>query len=242
MKTAESNDPAPKLYCASALGAFCLGLGDLVSNGNAATVLKIGEVLRQYVFWGNDFGGGIPLLLLGVLGVCLCWVHEPKTRVDAFSRGFSVFAVLAVVTPYQPNPGGLDASVPMQKATLWFSTVHASGPKTGEAPTGTAKIILRPAGGAAVSEATVTVRDAKSAKIIAVERITSKEFAIRKPAGHYVVEVESPGFRRTSSQLQIRNASEAYAMPLEESSLPLSLQRLTPPAQATLRVDTGSGK
>src|SRR4030095_2792005 len=144
MKTPESNDPAPKLYYASALGAFCLGLGDLVSNGPAATVLKIGDVLRQYVFWGNDFGGGIPLLLLGVLGVCLCWVHEPKTRVDAFSRGFSVFAVLAVVTPYQPNPGGLDASVPMQKATLWFGTVHASGPKTGEAATGTAKIILKP--------------------------------------------------------------------------------------------------
>ena len=42
-------DRAPVIYCAASLGALCLGLGDLVNNSEAATVLKLGEVIRQTV-------------------------------------------------------------------------------------------------------------------------------------------------------------------------------------------------
>lgn len=89
------------LFCASAFGAFCLGLGDLLNNSNAATVLKLGEIVRQYLWPGLESSGLLALLLLVFLGGTICWLHEPKTRVDAFARGFSVFALLAVTTPYQ---------------------------------------------------------------------------------------------------------------------------------------------
>ncbi|HEC31277.1 MAG TPA: hypothetical protein ENI41_02175, partial [Deltaproteobacteria bacterium] len=46
-----------KLYVSAALGAFCLGLGDLLNNEHAATVLKIGEMIKQHLYPKMDHGG-----------------------------------------------------------------------------------------------------------------------------------------------------------------------------------------
>ena len=91
----------PDIYIAAAFGAFFLGFGDLLKNDKSATVLKMSEVIRQHLF--PDFGAGasIALLLLVIFGIVVCWIHGPRTKIDAFSRGFSVFALFAVASPPQ---------------------------------------------------------------------------------------------------------------------------------------------
>ena len=102
-------DPLWKLGLAAGFGAFCLGFGDLLNNYKAATVLKISEVVRQHLWPGLEIGGLVALLILVLLGPCFCWVHQPRTRIDAFSRGFSVFAFLAVAAPFHSVGRGLDS-------------------------------------------------------------------------------------------------------------------------------------
>lgn len=100
------------LYSAAALGAFCLGLGDLLNNGNASTVLKLGEILRQHLWPDLASSGLLAIGMLIFLGGAICWLHQPRTRVDAFARGFSVFALLAVATPYNAPQASLTDAAP----------------------------------------------------------------------------------------------------------------------------------
>lgn len=84
------------------IGAICFGFADLINNHDAAAVIKLGEAMKPIVpsWLANP---GVAFIVLTLLGCLLCWVHQPKTRLDAFMRGFSVFAVLTVANPYE-NP------------------------------------------------------------------------------------------------------------------------------------------
>jgi len=249
-----NSESSYKLYFAAAIGALCLGFGDLLNNDHAATVLKMAEIFRKYIYPGLQSGGIWALVLLVFLGGFVCWLHKPQTRVDAFARGFSVFALLAVTTPYQGVPGGLNS--PPQKIShspmSLFQTDNAYA-QGGEAnkdklpegsasqsdsnqgdQTGVVRVFIEPAQIETVSGATVTVRDATSAEILARARIVGEHFTVTKPVGEYTVEVESPGFRIIVFDLSISDQTKAYNLPMRKSRIPISLQRLVAPETGKL--------
>lgn len=228
------------LCIAGAIGAFIVTLGDLCNNGQSATVLKIAQNIRQYIYPGFRHGPITAGILLIVLGGLLCWVHRPGTRADAFSRGLALFAVLAAPAPYHGVTGGLTSSPKHQPNSmqLLFPIKSAYAQQQGttnhrpqvETTIGTAEIIITPP----TKSANVTLRDTKSAKIVANEQINGNSFTIKKPVGTYQVEVEASGYRITATKLQISNDKKVYRLPMESSGVPLSLQRLVSPKSTKL--------
>lgn len=243
-------EPLWKLYLAAGFGALCLGFGDLLNNDKAATVLKISEVVRQHIWPGLEIGGLLALLILVVLGPCFCWIHQPRTRIDAFGRGFSVFALLAVAAPFQPVGKGLDSpSGSKQAETHSFGLVtsaEAADPRTpspvnskgeaavaqpsGGAPTTTPPttvIKIEPVFSAGnVKNATVTIRDIRTGKVLGWEQVPANQFTINRPKGEYLIELEASGHRRTSAKLLIMETSSAFKLKVEPSIVPVSVQRL----------------
>src|SRR5713101_7912203 len=133
-------EPLFNLFMAAAFGSICCGFADLFNNKEAAAVLKIGEVIRLLY---PPFGGNywIALVMLIAFSIGLCWIYQPQTRVDAFLRGLSVFAVLSAASPYnskltsQPsNPEMAPKSSPVgqpnvknpYKASSIFRTLETS--------------------------------------------------------------------------------------------------------------------
>jgi hypothetical protein len=89
-------------FVAAAAGSFFLCLGDLLNKKSASTVRLIEAMLSDW-FEGVSYGGFVSILFIMFLGVVVCFVFEPKTKGDAFARGFAVFAVLTTGTPYNEN-------------------------------------------------------------------------------------------------------------------------------------------
>jgi hypothetical protein len=90
-----------ELYVAAIGGAFILILGDLLTNIDAATTLKIGWILESMVLGPTPLGrGGCGIAVVLLVSAFVCWIHQPRDRAASFARGLSVFAVLNVVSPY----------------------------------------------------------------------------------------------------------------------------------------------
>lgn len=106
-----------KLYAAGFMGGISLALGDLVTNEQAATVIKFQGALRALDWPGIQNGGSVGLILIGVLGALFCWIWPVTSRGDAFMRGFSVFAILSVGTPFKVSKDQLPVQRPADQST-----------------------------------------------------------------------------------------------------------------------------
>ena len=72
-----------------------------MANIDAATTLKLGGVIEQYIIGTTALGPGlIGLFLVLMFSAFFCWLYSPEDKSAAFTRGLSVFAVLSAVTPY----------------------------------------------------------------------------------------------------------------------------------------------
>jgi len=123
--TERSGTATWKLYLAGFLGGIVLAIGDLASNDTSSTALKLSAVMQK-VIPDLTNGGLVGLLLVGVLGAVLCWVWPVASKGDAFARGFSVFAILTVGTPFKVVQNDL----PKQKLTA-ASTVSRQASQQG---------------------------------------------------------------------------------------------------------------
>ena len=227
------------IYIAAAFGAFFLGFGDLLKNDKSATVLKMSEVIRQHLFPGFGAGASIALILLVIFGIVVCWIHGPRTKIDAFSRGFSVFALFAVASPSQIALGtqasvnvrsapDLSAIFPIQSAYAQSGTITDLYDES-DVPIvqGEAVVVLPDLRGLETHPAvTVTIRDPKTAQIKSLERTFGSKFKIQQPIGEYLLEVETSGYRRVEVPIEIERAIDAFTLPLVETKVPLSIQRL----------------
>lgn len=249
-----TGESAAVLYCAAAFGAFCLGLGDLLNNQSAPTVLKLGEIVRQHLWPSLTDSGGVALLVLVLLGAGVCWLQQPTTRIDAFARGFSVFAILAVTTPHPAPTTGLADPSPDAKAPnpvtapgLTGYAPGAPGPRHGStvlaATWGTARAsdvrltagrsaaatvwLFEEGGTTAVKGALVTLRDRVTARVIGSDTVDNNRVEIRKEPGKYWVEVEKDGYQRIRFELNL-NSGQPQELEVEvpTSRVPLNLQRL----------------
>lgn len=222
------------IYLSAALGALFLGIGDLLNNQTAATVLKLSQAIRQNLYPQLESGGLVALALLVIFGAGVCWVQQPRTRVDAFARGFSVFALMAVTAPYNPGTEGLNhpadhANASGLSSLFGISAAYADN----HAQPVPIEITLAPTNTSALpSDAKVTLRALDTGEIIGTTRIRAGKLTISQPSGRYLVEVDASGFRRTSAELHVDGAGKRVNIPIEESSVPLGIQRLYAPERA----------
>lgn len=243
-------DTLPVIYLAASFGALCLGLGDLLNNDNAATVLKLGEVMRKNFYPELQSGGLLALVLLVSLGAGTCWIHQPTSRIDAFSRGFSVFAILAVVTPYQSSPpqqaplGSTNESatnttqVPRNYSMIALAAMQLPDDTENSPPSeslgaqqepmndNSAVIMLQSLRDAPIKKTIVTVRDLETAQILGYQAVVGDTFSLSLPEGEYLLELEVPGYRRTNFSIELGEGPSGYSVPMTTSIFPLSLQRL----------------
>ena len=236
-----------EFYIAAAFGAFFLGFGDLLKNDKFATVLKMSEMIKQHLYPGFGAGASIALIFLVIFGIIVCWVHRPHTRIDAFSRGFSVFALFAVASPSEivavsqmPVNGqsaqAFSATFPIQSAyaqsgieTDFYNELYVPV-KQGEAVVvlpDLKRLKTHPA-------VTVTIRDPKTAQIKFLEKFFGSKFKIQQPIGEYLLEVETSGYRRVEVAIGIENTIDAFSLHLVETKVPLSIQRLYGPFRSDL--------
>lgn len=92
----EAGIPAWEVVLASLFGGVFVGLADVLFNREPVT-FRIAEVARRVVgeiAFSVTFETIAFAVILG-LGLGLCFVYRPRTRVGAFGRGSSVIAVLA---------------------------------------------------------------------------------------------------------------------------------------------------
>ena len=236
-----------EIYIAAAFGAFFLGFGDLLKNDKFATVLKMSEMIKQHLFTGFGAGASIALILLVIFGIIVCWVHRPRTRIDAFSRGFSVFALFAVASPSgfvavsQISVNGqsaqaLSATFPVQSAYAQSGIeTYLYNESNFPVKQGEAVVVLPDLKRLKTHPAvTVTIRDPKTAQIKFLEKIFGSKFKIQQPIGEYFLEVETSGYRRVEVPIGIENTIGAFTLPLEETKVPLSIQRLYGPFRGDL--------
>jgi hypothetical protein len=242
-----------EIYLGGTLGALALGLADVLRNGASSMVLKLGEQLvplLKALELSIDRGPFIGVMLLIVLGLVLCWVHQPQGRAEAYARGASVFAILATLVPPPDVTGKTDLSlVPPLFSTAYADEVSsvsesAAAPSAptidnGKVPqsfehagatTGQFVELLLPAD--ATEHARVTVRDYDSAQILSITQQPGTQFDIQQPEGRYILDIEASGLRRSRAIIDIGSSPQApLQLQINKSSVPLNLQRLYSPAQ-----------
>ena len=245
--------------CAAAsLGALFFGLGDLITNGDAATIVKMSEVLGRFLFPILD-NAAFSLFLLIALGALLAWVYEPRTRLDAFARGLSVFAMLSVATPYDQVSSGLDGVAGSQQGRVvehgevqtaalppvgWAFAAEAgeqesipSSEKAADRALEIGRVTIRLRSrdpGKVLDGADVTIRDIETGQKLGSERIAGSVVSFSRPLGSYLVEVESPYFKRVHFTVEITSGEGDFSLSIPTSRVPLAFQRLLSPAEETL--------
>ncbi len=241
--TSQGKTPSDRpyvLYAASGLGSLFLGFFDLMNNGRTAMTAKMAEVLRTHLFM-QDAGALFPLLFLAVMGCCVAWVYQPNTRIDAFSRGFALFALLSVGTPYgnvpsnlseektpgTENPGQSFLGVSQAFAQDKFQKTLVNNPLKSIG----LWIQYENSGGERPSYTRIAIRDSRTGRLlgqIVQDQHHSPMITIRRPAGIYLIEVEAPGYRRSAFKIEIGEDQRAYSVLLESTATPLVLQQLFP--------------
>lgn len=143
--TAASGPPESnpwKLYFAGFMGGLLLAIGDLATNDKAATVLKFQAALKALDLPGVQNAGFVGLCVIGFLGALFCWIWPVASRGDAFVRGFSVFAILSVGTPYKiakdqlpvQRPAELPAQKLQSRTFSLISEAHAQDTRHEQTP------------------------------------------------------------------------------------------------------------
>lgn len=93
-----------EVYMAGCVGGFTASIGDMLKNGETSTVKRLAQQMWE-IFnksQSNETWVLIALLLIIILAFFLCWVNTPGNKSEGFSRGLSVFAVLAIAGPSVP--------------------------------------------------------------------------------------------------------------------------------------------
>ena len=237
-------DPSPALakpqqdgpiaiYTAAALGAFFLAIGDLFTNNNAATTMKIAEVIKQHLFVGFDLAIFIIPGLM-VLACCLCWVFQPQTRIDGFGRGFALFAMLSVATPYGSPPQGVSSANHTVTASSILGIGAAFAAESRSAPSTATVIVSFEGRSQPPSSALLTLRDPRTARILGQQTIRGPVTLAAQP-GTYEVEIEANGYRKTTASVQIQRQPLSYTVSVQKTFVPLALQRLWAPKNVQAR-------
>jgi hypothetical protein len=119
MKISKENADRGFILLAGVTGTFILLMADLCTEN--PTIYKAGSLLSKHLDIGQHDDGSINyslLLIVLLMGLIICWIYEPKTKVDAFIRGMSIFAVLSLAPPVD-----IKTSQPVNETSLEINQV-----------------------------------------------------------------------------------------------------------------------
>ncbi|MGW8392444.1 hypothetical protein [Pseudoduganella sp. HUAS MS19] len=218
-------------YLVGGFGGFLVGFTELLKSGSESThvtVLRISAVLREH-FSPALSAGWVALILLGIFSMLLCYVYRPASRKESFALGLSVFAVLTAVTPAQTPKKDVE-----EPPTVgWLSilpSAHAQDLKSDQV--GDYYFEFEGWRSRVKSERVVmSVFDHKGKQLLqslTVNARTVNKLQLKK--GEYVLLFECSGCERTYVNLTIEKPVEGSRVTLDDSGVPLSLQRLFRPS------------
>ncbi|MDH5366694.1 MAG: hypothetical protein OEW67_06890 [Cyclobacteriaceae bacterium] len=78
-----------EVLLAGGIGAFIASIADMFTNQGESGVAE----LTKRIHLGSE---GLALLLLVVLGVAICWVVRPATKLDGFARGLAILTIIGI--------------------------------------------------------------------------------------------------------------------------------------------------
>lgn len=219
-------------YLVGGFGGFLVGFTELLKSGSESTnvtVLRISAVLREH-FSPALSGGWIALILLGIISMLLCYIYRPSSRKESFALGLSVFAVLTAVTPAQTPKKEID---PVATEVGWlsiFPTAHAQDLRPDQvgdyyfefygwlSRTKSERVVM-------------SVFDHKAKQLLQSMTVNAKTVSkLQLKKGEYVLLFECNGCERRSVNLTVEKPVEGARVTLDDSGIPLSLQRLFRPS------------
>lgn len=75
---------------AGAIGAFIAAFGNHIAGPDVSTANKVADVFKLA-------GAEIMIIVaLAVVGALLCWVHNPVSKTEAFTRGLAILALISL--------------------------------------------------------------------------------------------------------------------------------------------------
>lgn len=80
-----------EVLLAGGIGALIAGFTDLFTNQGSSGVAE----LSRKIGLGGD---GISLMLLVLVGIGICWVFRPATKLDGFARGLAVLTLIGITS------------------------------------------------------------------------------------------------------------------------------------------------
>jgi hypothetical protein len=227
-------------YAPAIVGGIFLCLADLLQNKANGQLGKLGSVIGPpfRLQLENELIG---LLVILVLGCLLCWVFRPTNRGESFSRGASVFAVLAALVPAGVTPGGLSSSTPVRPPQPDKDTVSIIGSAHAQTViplTPTGKLLVRIVGGEGVTDediqssiskegVSVSLLEPDSKRKIGFDKLWASRFEIVRPPAKYLMELEVGGFERVRGEIEIASETKVIDVKIDKrSALPLGIQRI----------------
>ena len=216
-------------YLSAGFGGFLVGFGELLRSGSDSpnvTVLRISAVLREQ-FSASLSGGWVALLLLSIFAMILCAIYRPLSRKESFVLGFSVYAVLTAVAPLQEAKKltlvKAESSVSFQliSSAIAAPPVETSGLRD-------YYFVFRVEGGSLKNkQLMVSVFDeTEKHLLLSNEMDVSKIGRLQLPKGSYVLKFECKGCSSMRADLDVQKQEEAAIVTVQNSVVPLSLQRL----------------
>lgn len=112
---ANSSDKSWETFISGGLGALIAGFADWKNNQSDSIVA---EMTRLMPFLGEEIIG---LGVIVVLGVSVCWVFRPATRIDGFARGLAILALIGI-----PTENNLDDDEPEAEPQTTSMDMHHS--------------------------------------------------------------------------------------------------------------------
>ncbi|OHC76536.1 MAG: hypothetical protein A3G18_13270 [Rhodospirillales bacterium RIFCSPLOWO2_12_FULL_58_28] len=227
-----------ELYVVSGGASFALCLAEKLSGGFDSRLASLSQITWE---WFSVEGEIWAILLVISLGLFFTWVRKPEARVDAFTIGGSVFAVLTMLaspasvfkqaseSPLQNNMAAFLAKESEEsKVRILFGTAYAGDEKANA--NGKVFIILQHLKNAGKNPGVfVTVRNKDTSDVVFREKVEGYQFSFKGNNGKYLVTTETDNFRSTTSEISIGDGSiQVYSINSEPSEIPVYFQRLIP--------------
>ena len=266
-RKSEDHD-SPRLWhscLAAAFGTVVAITPDALLNVQTAIVDKMMVGLVERGFSESPVLLLVCVVFLILIGVGLCLVSRPVTLTEAFTRGISVFGLFTAMVPFNPGmglsdsnrpstqeiPAATDGSASMLRLFELPRVLAADGERLAQASaqqpgrssggeiesrqTGTARIWVDPE--SPFERLHLTLRDADG-KLLGRGVTQDLLVPITQPAGTYLLDIESAGFRRSRASIRIE-AQQAIdlTLRLNESRWPFAIEHLRPAEQTELEND-----
>ena len=170
-------------YGPALVGGIFLCIADLLASERQGQIVKVGGMVqRNFLHSAGAEVAVIGVIVVLALGAMLCWVWRPASPGDSFSKGASVFAILAALVPADRPPPSITQNPnapPPMTAVPSASVISEAAPQRLESrdrdprldallaglipaahaqmviplgPTGKVRILLRPSAGLSEAE------------------------------------------------------------------------------------------